>query len=134
MSAQPNYYDPDETVWIEPEPVKVGTRRMRRWRQRNRARANVQSAIAKHRWKAKRDGLLCTLTVAQWLAYLEQTGWRCLACGEQPDSLSIGHIIPHCKGGPLTLENVQPLCMPCNRRQGRQTVDYRGNHERANPS
>lgn len=128
MSAQPNYYDPNEAVWIEPEPVRPGTRRMRRWRQRNRQRALVQSAVAKHRTKARRDGLPCTLTSIEWLAYLEATGWHCLACGLESDRLTIGHIIPHSKGGPLTLENVQPLCMPCNRRQGKKVIDYRSNY------
>lgn len=128
MSVAYNTYDPDDAIWVEPEPVKAGTRRMRRWRQKNRRRATIQSIIANHRVRARRAGLLATLTVAEWMTLVEQCGYRCLACGDQPDTLSIGHVIPHSRGGPLTRDNVQPLCMPCNRAQGSKTIDYRRNH------
>lgn len=35
---------------------------------------------------------------------------------------SVHHIIPRSKGGPDTLVNLIPACMPCNRRQGDQVT------------
>jgi len=132
MSVHPATYDPDDAVWIEPEPIKAGTRRMRRWRQRNRMRALVQSQVAKHRTDARRRGVACTLTFAQWWAYLERVGWLCLCCGDQPDSLHIDCVKPMSKGGAFSLDNAQPLCGPCNRAKGTKEIDYRRHYERSN--
>jgi hypothetical protein len=42
---------------------------------------------------------------------------KCKACGATVQ-LSCDHIVPESKGGPTTAENLQTLCMPCNRLKG----------------
>lgn len=50
-------------------------------------------------------------------AVFERHGKVCVYCGaERP--IEIDHIVPYVRGGPSTVENLQPLCRPCNRRKG----------------
>lgn len=47
----------------------------------------------------------------------ERDAYRCVECGSWHD-LTVDHIIPESKGGPLTLENTRTLCRSCNSRKG----------------
>lgn len=71
-------------------------------------------------------------TPAQWRAFYEQQAkrkgthskedWenlrhrigRCMACGKTGVRLTKDHIVPISRGGCDCIENVQPLCQPCN--------------------
>ena len=44
---------------------------------------------------------------------------RCKHCGTR-ERLSIDHVIARANGGSDDIENLQTLCMPCNRRKGVQ--------------
>ena len=55
----------------------------------------------------------------------ETYGYRCLSCGST-DKLHVDHVVPWSEGGPCELENLQPLCSPCNYRKGTKTIDFRG--------
>lgn len=54
----------------------------------------------------------------------KQYGDRCLACGKKT-KLTADHIIPLSAGGSDNISNIQPLCLPCNARKGKDTTDYR---------
>jgi 5-methylcytosine-specific restriction endonuclease McrA len=47
----------------------------------------------------------------------ERDGHTCKHCGAT-ENLSVDHIHPESKGGTLDPENLQTLCMPCNRAKG----------------
>ena len=53
--------------------------------------------------------------------------FKCLACGKSfPfENLTRDHIIPLIKGGSNYIDNIQPLCGPCNFSKKTRTVDYR---------
>jgi len=52
--------------------------------------------------------------------------YECLKCGEKNiDKLTLDHIIPLCKGGNNSINNLQTLCEKCNGWKGRKTIDYR---------
>lgn len=47
----------------------------------------------------------------------DRDGRRCRHCGT-PDRLSIDHVTARANGGGDEIDNLQTLCMPCNRRKG----------------
>lgn len=49
----------------------------------------------------------------------------CLCCGEAETKLTVDHVIPLTKGGGNNIENVQPLCGPCNSTKHDKVIDYR---------
>ncbi len=58
-------------------------------------------------------------SIHDWETLKAQYNWTCLFCKQQePDiKLTKDHIIPVSKGGSNNIENIQPLCMPCNSRK-----------------
>ncbi len=58
------------------------------------------------------------LAVATRRAVMNRDGGRCVACGSA-ENLSFDHIIPFADGGADTVQNLQVLCLPCNRTKGR---------------
>lgn len=49
-------------------------------------------------------------------AVYERDMYRCRQCGTHKQ-LSCDHIIPEVHGGPTSLENLQTLCLPCNKQK-----------------
>jgi hypothetical protein len=49
---------------------------------------------------------------------LERDNYTCQECGVTEGPLEIDHIIPIANGGTNKLDNLQVLCLPCNRRKG----------------
>jgi 5-methylcytosine-specific restriction endonuclease McrA len=65
-----------------------------------------------------------SFTAAEWKALCKLHGNKCLCCGKRR-KLAADHVIPVSKGGSSNIENIQPLCQPCNSRKGTKTTDYR---------
>lgn len=65
-------------------------------------------------------------TFDEWMLLKAQFNWTCPACNrKEPDiKLSQDHIIPVSKGGSDNIENIQPLCLPCNIRKHTRIVKY----------
>ena len=65
-------------------------------------------------------------TFGEWEILKAQYDWTCPACGiKEPEiKLSQDHIIPVSKGGSDNIENIQPLCMPCNIRKMTKIIKY----------
>jgi hypothetical protein len=57
-------------------------------------------------------------TGREWAALVAACGSRCVGCGDASGRLTKDHIIPRSRGGIDSLENLQPLCGPCNSRKG----------------
>ena len=71
--------------------------------------------------QARRKG---THTKEEFQAMVEVFDGRCVRCGSPGDILK-DHIIPIYQGGSDALDNLQPLCAPCNRSKGPENVDHR---------
>jgi 5-methylcytosine-specific restriction endonuclease McrA len=112
----------------------------RRWNAENRDRCRVNLALWKEqnpgrlaewhrqRWAKLRAG--AQYSPAEWRALLALFGHRCVACNVEARSTPEGfltpdHIVPVCMSGPNTIDNIQPLCLDCNRRKNGRVIDYR---------
>lgn len=63
-------------------------------------------------------------TAEEFKSVCEQYENKCLCCGEAK-KLTPDHVIPLSKGGSNWINNIQPLCLPCNLKKGTKTTDYR---------
>jgi len=107
-----------ESFRIVDEPDKI-KRQAVRWRKENYERTQVVEA--NHR--AKEKGIPGIITVEEWKALKGSVNSICPCCGAIA-GLEVDHINPICKGGPNTIENLQPLCKPCNKSKFTKTIRY----------
>jgi 5-methylcytosine-specific restriction endonuclease McrA len=94
--------------------------RIRRWKDQNPEAV----VLIRERRRARELGAPGDFTRAQWKAVCELANQKCLACGESKP-LTVDHVIPLSRGGSHFIENIQPLCQPCNTRKSDQIIDYR---------
>ncbi len=99
-------------------------KRRREYKTTNSEKVREWSRQGEERRRARKAAVECTLTDSEWALVLEAYGNRCLRCGATQD-LTIDHVVPISAGGPHSLDNVQPLCKPCNSKKHTKTVDYR---------
>jgi 5-methylcytosine-specific restriction endonuclease McrA len=93
---------------------------------RRRMDPAARNLAANIRWHQRKRRLRAggQFTKAEWLALCAAYGHRCLCCGTT-ERLSIDHVIPLSKGGANTIDNLQPLCLPCNQAKGSRVIDFR---------
>lgn len=63
-------------------------------------------------------------TAAQWESLKAFCGFRCLACKRQVNLIA-DHVIPLARKGRDSIDNIQPLCEPCNHKKCANSTDYR---------
>ncbi len=73
----------------------------------------AHAALAGERTAPRRTAIPGEVRRTVW----ERDGGRCVDCGAAFD-LQYDHVIPVALGGASTVENLQVLCAPCNRRKG----------------
>lgn len=95
----------------------------RKWKARNTAAVNA----ATHRRRARIRGAIGSWTAAEWEALKAECDHRCLMCGlpEPEIVLTVDHIVPVSLGGTNTIDNLQPLCRPCNSKKHQKVIDLR---------
>ncbi len=64
-------------------------------------------------------------TAQEWLDLCVLYSNKCLCCGRPNVKLTADHIVPLSKGGSDYIDNIQPLCAPCNSSKNARTIDYR---------
>ncbi len=77
-------------------------------------------------WHKRRSiikGLKKHFTIKEWNELQEKWNYKCLCCGEK--ATSPDHITPLLRGGSNEIDNIQPLCLPCNLRKNSKIIDYR---------
>lgn len=74
--------------------------------------------------RAKRKLADGNFTRQEWLDLLDFYEGVCLACGSS-EAVSADHVVPLAVGGSNTIDNIQPLCKPCNSKKHTKTIDYR---------
>jgi hypothetical protein len=66
--------------------------------------------------RAAKFGATGSFTVEEWLGLCAQYEHKCAECHAQAP-LTADHIIPLTRGGTNDIDNIQPLCRPCNSRK-----------------
>jgi 5-methylcytosine-specific restriction endonuclease McrA len=95
-------------------------RRLNRWRRENPERATAQL----HKRRALRSRAGGSYTKEEWRALKQRYGSKCLRC-KRKRRLTPDHVVPIAKGGTSNIDNIQPLCQPCNSQKGTKITDYR---------
>lgn len=75
----------------------------------------AHSVLRRARLQAARE--LGRHTPAQWRALVAKHGGRCARCGTTKN-ITKDHIVSIAAGGSDGIENLQPLCGPCNSSKG----------------
>lgn len=106
--------------WEEANPGKTAEA-IRQW-----ARANPEKISEHHRRRRARiAGGGGSHTEQEWQSLKSYYMDQCLDCGDVPDVLTRDHVVPIIQGGTDNIDNIQPLCGPCNSRKHARTIDYR---------
>lgn len=66
-----------------------------------------------------------THTILEWIELRHKYGDRCIGLGPHSGILTPDHIVPLSKRGSNAIDNIQPLCMGCNRRKRNRIIDFR---------
>lgn len=104
----------------------------KRREQNNRAAKKYQkihpemSTVRHCRRSALKRNAVGNFTKTEWQDLCDSYGHVCLCCG-QKKKLTADHIVPLSRGGTNSIDNIQPLCLPCNASKGTKTIDYRPN-------
>jgi len=77
--------------------------------------------------KYKKDNIPATRKTETWNAYIgeSQGSADCLCCGLNKISarnFEAGHVIPEVDGGSIDVENLRPICKPCNGSMGSKNM------------
>ncbi len=75
--------------------------------------------------RANDYGVLNTLTSRQWLKVLIESKGKCFYCQTdvEAENLGIDHVIPMCKGGANSVENIVASCFGCNAKKSVKIPD-----------
>ena len=98
----------------------------KKWRDRIGRKTKGERDLAKRKNAELKRNAVGTYTIGEWETLKVQYGFTCPACKrKEPEiKLTIDHIIPLSRGGSNWIENIQPLCMPCNARKQTKIIKY----------
>lgn len=83
------------------------------------------------RRRARKAGVVNTLTLAEWRELKAQAKGRCMYCAIPCSTLTMDHIVPLVHGGAHTQANVAAICSTCNARKHARTIEEFWNELRA---
>lgn len=109
--------------WQKANPEKKRAKQSA-WSKTEKGRLTGKSVF--HRRRARKLNAGGSFTRTEFKALCTATGNRCLCCGQAVGlaKLTADHIVALANGGHNGIGNIQPLCMPCNKAKGTETMNY----------
>lgn len=135
--AHRSMYRKANSEWKKRNRQKVNAQRRRyyqKYREEEKEKSRLyainnpeiyRAASAKRRTKITKAG--GSFTPAEFKALCNKYGNKCLCCGKKT-KLEADHVIPVELGGSSNIENIQPLCKPCNSKKHTRSTDFRKVH------
>lgn len=117
-AGNPNWRKPEYDQKYRATHVEQDRARASEWSKNNRAKRNATQQA-----RRAREYSGGTYSAEEWLELCKTFGNVCLACGSE--NITVDHVVPLASGGTNTIDNLQPLCGPCNSSKGNKTIDYR---------
>ena len=74
--------------------------------------------------RARKNKVGGSFSKLEWEELQESYGNICISCGSNI-RMEADHVIPISKGGVNSIDNIQPLCLKCNRSKGTKIIDFR---------
>lgn len=111
------------------EHKEIHNERVRRWDLRN-PHKRLTYVHARRARRLENGG---RYTLAEWEALKDQYNHTCLCCYkiEPTIRLTPDHVIPIARGGSNNIDNIQPLCLQCNKSKAVKSTDYRKEYTHA---
>lgn len=123
--------------WAKEHPQQQ-YKRTKRWRDNNPQRTQFLA----RRWATTNRDAVCAIqharrarvlgnggryTAGEWVFLKRQYNYHCLCCGRREPAivLTADHVLPISRGGSSFIENIQPLCITCNKIKHVKFIDYR---------
>ncbi len=110
-------------AWQKANPRKFA-KNVKKYRKRHPENTKLQKAIQRHRRRTSETKAGGSFSVLEWKNLCKKWDYKCLCCGRHR-KLTADHVIPVSKGGTSNIDNIQPLCGPCNSKKNAGTTDYR---------
>lgn len=107
-------------------PQAYRNKKTQEWRRKNPEKARRSMAIRKARYRARQRMADGSFTNGEWELLKIRYNFTCVDCKKrEPEiKLSVDHVIPLSRGGSNWIENIEPRCMPCNRKKGAKMMGY----------
>jgi 5-methylcytosine-specific restriction endonuclease McrA len=106
---------------------KHRSKHLAEYREKSRAYQKAHPEYFRRKVQERKAKILSvggSYTEEEWHALCKRFGNICLCC-KKKKPLTIDHVVPICKGGSNTIDNIQPLCLECNQRKHNRIIDYR---------
>lgn len=80
-----------------------------------------------HNRRARKAGNGGSFTVQEWSDLKKLYNFTCLCCGKREPVIDLtpDHVLAISKGGTSNIDNIQPLCLLCNKTKYNKHIDYR---------
>lgn len=100
---------------------------VKQWKNKNPDKILAYRIKSDHKRRARERDAPGQFSAEDFNTLCAKYGNRCLKCGRSNWDvfLTADHVILLSAGGSNWIDNIQPLCQPCNSSKGRQTTDYR---------
>lgn len=104
---------------LHPERAKAN---IEKWRSANPEKVREMRRLNENKRRARLARVLSTLTKRQWEAILAFYDNRCAYCGAD-GKMEQEHVVPVCRGGGTTADNIVPACSACNQSKHAKTPE-----------